>query len=176
MKIRTLCLGILSLGDATGYEIKKMLKGSLSQIYEASYGSIYPSLNSLLNEGLVSCKFLSQEKRPDKKIYVITEKGKEVLIDDFRETPGLDKIRSEFLVMMLFAHMLPDDQISNIIQNRIKTYEQILDVLHISKKRDVKKRTPEASEMFVLGYGIALIEAQLNYLKSNSSYLVNKSD
>tara|TARA_Y100000590_G_scaffold456505_2_gene607237 strand:- start:1617 stop:2147 length:531 start_codon:yes stop_codon:yes gene_type:complete len=176
MEIRTLCLGILSLGDATGYEIKKMLQGSLSQIYEASYGSIYPSLNSLHNEGLVTCESLSQEKRPDKKIYAITHKGKEELINDFHEIPSLDKIRSEFLVMMLFAHMLPDDQISSIIQNRIKTYEQILKVLKISKKENVKQKTPEASEMFVLGYGIALIEAQLNYLKSKSHHLVIKPD
>ena len=30
MNVRTLCLGILSLGDATGYEIKKRLETLVS--------------------------------------------------------------------------------------------------------------------------------------------------
>ena len=56
MDVRTLCLGILSLGDATGYEIKKLVaEGSFSFFSEASYGSIYPALTKLTDEGLVSC-------------------------------------------------------------------------------------------------------------------------
>ena len=39
MDIRTLCLGILTWGDASGYEIKKIFEDRLSYFYEASYGS-----------------------------------------------------------------------------------------------------------------------------------------
>ncbi len=48
MNVRTLCLGILSLGEASGYEIKKDVEdGLFSHFIEASYGSIYPALNQL---------------------------------------------------------------------------------------------------------------------------------
>ena len=52
MNIRTLCLGILSRGDATGYEIKKMAEeGLFSHFVEASFGSIYPALTRMTDEG-----------------------------------------------------------------------------------------------------------------------------
>ncbi len=41
MDAKTLCLGALSRGDASGYEIKKAFEeGPLSHIHEASFGAI----------------------------------------------------------------------------------------------------------------------------------------
>ena len=51
MDIRTLCLGILTFGDATGYEIKKRLEGPMRHYYDASFGSIYPALAGLKRDG-----------------------------------------------------------------------------------------------------------------------------
>ena len=50
MDVKTLCIGILSLGDASGYEIKKQLEERFSFFYDASFGSIYPALNKLQKE------------------------------------------------------------------------------------------------------------------------------
>ena len=97
MDIKTLCLGILSLGDATGYEIKKIgAEGSFSFFSEASYGSIYPALGKLMEEGLVTCRAMAQDKRPDKKVYSLTESGREELTISLRKDPDPDKNRSEF--------------------------------------------------------------------------------
>ena len=61
MNVRTLCLGVLSFGEATGYEIKKEIEeGPFSHFIEASFGSIYPALTQLLGEGLHP--FNGQEK------------------------------------------------------------------------------------------------------------------
>ena len=46
MDTRSICLGVLSMGEATGYEIKKLFEdGPFSHFYDAGYGSIYPALN-----------------------------------------------------------------------------------------------------------------------------------
>ena len=42
MDVRTLCLGVLSMGSASGYEIKKRLENGFGHFYDASFGSIYP--------------------------------------------------------------------------------------------------------------------------------------
>ncbi len=81
MDIRTLCLGILTWGDASGYEIKKIFEDRLSYFYEASYGSIYPALTKLTDDGLVSCRAEAQDKRPDKKVYAITPTGRMAFMD-----------------------------------------------------------------------------------------------
>ena len=65
MDVRTLCLGVLSLGDASGYEIKKRLESTFNHFYDASFGSIYPALNQLQKEGLVRCEPEAQTNRQD---------------------------------------------------------------------------------------------------------------
>ena len=76
MDVKTLCLGALSRGDASGYEIKKAFEeGPLSHIHEASFGAIYPALTELERQGLVTGREMAQEKRPDKKVYALTEAG-----------------------------------------------------------------------------------------------------
>ena len=48
MNVRTLCLGILSLQEASGYEIKKDVEdGVFCHLIDASFGSIYPALTQL---------------------------------------------------------------------------------------------------------------------------------
>ena len=71
MQKDTLCLGLLSLGPRSGYEIKQMFEGPLSDFYSLSFGTIYPTLNKLQDEKYVSCKQLSQSKKPDKKVYTM---------------------------------------------------------------------------------------------------------
>ena len=57
MNVRTLCLGILSVGEASGYEIKKEIEeGLFSHFIDASFGSIYPALTQLNAEGLVTLR------------------------------------------------------------------------------------------------------------------------
>ena len=82
MQKDTLCLGLLSLGPRSGYEIKQMFEGPLSDFYSLSFGTIYPPLNKLQDEKYVSCKQLSQSKKPDKKVYTITKKGKDLMKDN----------------------------------------------------------------------------------------------
>ena len=78
MDVRTICLGILTRGDATGYEIKKLFEEDGYQHFvEASFGSIYPALSRLTEQGYVSVREESQEKRPDRKVYVLTAAGQQ---------------------------------------------------------------------------------------------------
>ena len=107
MDTKTLCLGVLSRGDASGYEIKKAFEeGPLSHIHEASFGAIYPALTRLDAQGLVACREMAQEKRPDKKVYSITEAGREALLGALMAPPAHDKVRSDFLFILFFAQML----------------------------------------------------------------------
>src|SRR3546814_15551348 len=67
MDVKTLCLGVLSRGEASGYEIKKAFEeGPFSHIHHASFGSIYPALNALSAEGLVAVRAQAQNTRPAK--------------------------------------------------------------------------------------------------------------
>ncbi|MDP6688343.1 MAG: PadR family transcriptional regulator [Alphaproteobacteria bacterium] len=165
MDVRTLCLGVLSLGDASGYEIKKRLEDVFSHFYDASFGSIYPALNRLQKEELVHCETEQQAKRPDKKVYSLTVDGRLTLMRELTNLPGRDRVRSEFLVAMCFADLLPAGQIGEMIDRRIAQHKSRVAELGEQEKRG----TP--AQRFVAGYGRALYEAAATYLENNR-YLV----
>ena len=75
MDVKTLCLGVLTEGDKTGYEIKQRFEEAFSHFFGAGFGSIYPALAELSRQGLVTCQSVEQDKRPDKKVYSLTAAG-----------------------------------------------------------------------------------------------------
>ena len=165
MDVRTLCLGILSLGDATGYEIKKMVaEGSFSFFSEASYGSIYPALTKLMDEGQVTCNTQAQDKRPDKKIYSLTPEGKQSLETSLRRDPGPDKNRSEFLAAILFAEAVSPDRVTDLLEDRIREHKQKINSLSILLEAEMT-----TASRFVVQYGISMQQAALDFLIENKS-------
>ncbi|PHQ70753.1 MAG: PadR family transcriptional regulator [Sneathiella sp.] len=162
MDIRTLCLGVLTMGNATGYEIKKVFEDRLDLIFHASFGSIYPALNKLTDDGFVSCREMAQEKRPDKKVYSITAAGRYVFLEAIMKKPSPDRFRSEYLATMMFAHLLPVGTISKLIDERIEDRKQKI----IAIQGDGLKQ-PSNPEQFMCGYGKAVYQAEIDYLNEN---------
>ncbi len=162
MDIRTLCLGILTLGNNTGYEIKKVFEDELSHFYEASYGSIYPALSRLTDDGLVSCQTMVQEGRPDKKIYSITTSGRMAFMDALLQPPGKDKLRSDFLAILRFADLLPARHLSQLIEDRMADYHK-----RIGKLEECQNTAASSAEQFLAGYGVAIYQAAVDYLEDN---------
>ena len=67
MQKETLCLGLLSLGPRSGYEIKQMFEGPLSDFYSLSFGTIYPTLNNLQADNYVCVNNILKVKNLIKK-------------------------------------------------------------------------------------------------------------
>jgi len=108
MNVRTLCLSILYEGEATGYEIRRLcVEGECSYFIEASFGSIYPALAKLEDEGLVTSRTEQQSGKPAKKVYSITEAGRTAFAEELAGPLGDDVFRSPFLLFARFAHILP---------------------------------------------------------------------
>ncbi len=169
MDTKTLCLATLSLGDATGYEIKKMFEeGSFSHFYDAGFGSIYPALGKLLSEGLVNCQYVDQAGRPDKKVYSLTEKGRERLVQELHKAPALDKIRSECVMMMFFAHLLSDPQTERVFETYVNQYKQGIQCL-----RELDLSDAAHGRKFVHGLGLKLYETIVEYMEENKELLLN---
>lgn len=163
MDTKTLCLGALQLGDASGYEIKKMFeRGMLSHLHEASFGSIYPALNRLEREGLATATAMAQEKRPDKKVYRLTDKGREALVTALMAPPAQDKMRSDFLFILAFGHLLPPGHLREVIEQRIAWYR---DSISHMESCDLSGRPPAAR--LVNGLGLAVYRAAAEYLEQN---------
>ncbi|NWH07246.1 MAG: PadR family transcriptional regulator [Alphaproteobacteria bacterium] len=161
MDLRTICLGLLTLGDRSGYELKKLFEdGSLGSIAGVSFGAIYPALGKLANEGLVSCRAEAQKKRPDKKIYSITPAGRAAFVEALMDPVAEDRFRSTFIFVMYFAHLMPGERLRELLSERIASAEQ-----RIAQLRALEPLSTCPSHRFVIGLGLATYTAELTYLK-----------
>ncbi len=172
MDIKSLCLGALSIGDASGYEIKKMFEeGPFSHFYDAGYGSIYPALNKLLDAKLVTCTEVEQENRPAKKVYSLTDTGMAKLKADLSAEPTRDKTRSESIVMMFFGHLLSQSHREEILQSYIDYYRDGIDCIE-----GIDPAGQPNGRQFVRGLGLAVYEAAANYLEENKDLLLSDEE
>jgi PadR family transcriptional regulator, regulatory protein AphA len=165
MNIRTLCLGILSFKEASGYEIKKEIEdGMFSHFIDASFGSIYPALTMLNSEGLVTLRAEEQTGRPDKKVYAITDAGHAVLAKSLAVVPARDKYKSEFLFEMLLQHYLTGDHILAAVEKQLADQRQELAQIELCKIDPQQQRIP--GNEFVMGYGECVLKAAINFLEA----------
>lgn len=172
MNVRTLCLGILSTGEASGYEIKKDIEeGLFSHFIDASYGSIYPALTQLAGEGLVTVRAEEQSGKPDKKVYAITPKGRESLARAISVVPARDKYKSEFLFQMLLKQFVTPDVMRAAIDKQMSDLED--DLARIGQCRCSEQ--PHAGARFVADYGEAVLSAALAVLKEKKAELLRNA-
>ena len=161
MDVRTICLGILTRGDATGYEIKKRFEeGGLQYAAEASFGSIYPALGRLTEEGLVSVREEAQEKRPDRKVYTITPAGRNVFLASLMKPLSEDRTRSPFVFAMLFSDLLPEARVRGLMDAYIAQTEHKLTQLG---EKTCEQLMP--GERFAIEFGHTIYTAMLDFLR-----------
>lgn len=184
MDVRTLCLGALMGGEATGYEIRKMFEdGTFSHFQIASLGSIYPALTKLTQDGLVTFVEHEQENRPDKKVYQLTAEGRRTFLRTLLQTrPGEDRYRSDILFMLTFAEEMPIELTEALIDEFAARHElmnQQIDPENEDKPgviatygRD-EDGAPRPGCCFVAGLGQAMCEATLKFIRENKQALLD---
>lgn len=171
MNVRTLCLAILHFGEVTGYEIKKLAEdGKFCYFIEASFGAIYPALTRMSSEGLVTWRTESQEGKPSRKIYSITDQGRATFIESLYEEPKPDRFKSEFLLTMLCSDLLDCDYVTKLIDKRIGEVKKEIEMFNNLKDAGLAK-----SEEFVFSYGNHMNKASLEFLLNQRQIIENQN-
>jgi len=166
MDAKILCLGVLSRNPCSGYEIRKAFEeGPFLHCQDVGFGSIYPALKKLTEEGLVVCREETQVNRPDKKVYHITPKGRQALFDAINQPPAPDRLRSDFLFVMFFSDLLTPGQLDRLIGQRIDHHRGLLSVID-----GMDPSNP--TERFVRNYARAIHQAAIDYLENSQHEIV----
>ncbi len=87
------------------------------------YSNIIHS-NKLEAEGCLTSSEEREPGKPARKIYSITDAGREELISHMSDTPKQDIFKSEFLLIAMCAEMLDRSIVSNVIDHRINQLEK----------------------------------------------------
>jgi len=172
MDVKTLCLGLLSVNEACGYDLKKTFESSFKHFFPAGYGSIYPALADLAETGLVSCREIPQVGKPDRKVYRITPAGEEAFLQALNSTDPQHKLRSEFLAMIYFADRINDERLADLLDDRIQQLRAT--ITHIEESSSREPGSPSAGASFVAGFGAVIAEAAARYIELNRHMLTEK--
>ncbi len=173
MDVKTLCLAVLSRGDASGYEIRKQFaEGPFAHFQKASLGAIYPALTRAAREGLVTVTEEAQDGRPDKKVYSLTEAGEASLRHACEIEPEPDQVRSDLFFLIFFARYQAPEKIARLIDERIAFYESQqceLDELNTNCSGDPGMH-------FIRGLGNTVYRAAAEYMRANRETLLSELD
>lgn len=168
MDLKTLCLGALCLGDASGYDIKKLFESALNHFHHASFGSIYPALKNLEQEGMVHCRVERGTRHPDRKLFSVTDAGRRAFVQALESAEPAEQLRSEFLVMLFFAHLLPTESLAAKLDKVERRYEAELEYL----ERLGRDSETTAGISLTIDLGIAVYRARLETLRARRGDLL----
>jgi PadR family transcriptional regulator, regulatory protein AphA len=142
-KTRYALLGILNLYPMSGYDLKKFCDQVVSQFWNENYAHIYPVLRELEKEGLATTQTAQTEGRPVKRIYSITEKGKEELKAWLLEPAEALPRRYEFILKLFFSADVPAEHLTGVIRQYREINRQDLEMYRWNEKEAVEGITDE---------------------------------
>lgn len=132
MSLKHVLLVVLKKRKSTGYEIAKWFDGPLGYFWNTSHQRVYRALATLHKDGWVDYHVVTQEDKPDKKVYELTDSGLEAL-RRWLETPLKPQPINEAFLVKLFAgedadrKLLHDELLRQYEEHEslIKTYQKI---------------------------------------------------
>ncbi|WP_406440167.1 PadR family transcriptional regulator [Streptomyces sp. NBC_01613] len=99
MALRNAVMAALLEGEASGYDLAKGFEASVANFWMATPQQLYRELERMEKEGLVSARVVQQERRPNKRLFSLTDAGLEVLRDYVGEAPAKPlALRDELMV------------------------------------------------------------------------------
>ncbi len=114
-------LGVLCIKPCSGYDIKKFCDKTISHFWNENFGHIYPVLKQLEGEKLIVPNSKQEEDR--KKLYHITEEGKQAFYEWLAQTIVPSPPRSELLLKLSFGNHMPLEKVNEML-NGVKERHQ----------------------------------------------------
>ena len=94
----------------SGYDLTRWMERETSHFFVIGHSSIYPALARMESEGLVRHEVVPSDQGPERKVYSITQAGREALLSWAGEPAAERQVRDEQLVKALCYGYLPKER------------------------------------------------------------------
>ena len=151
-------LGALMSGPKHGYEMMQFLEAGLEPTWRVGTSQLYALLKRLEQKGHLQSNLETQDTRPSRRIFTLTETGKKTFLD-WLKTPTIHvrHFRLEFISKLFFFHNLSLKGGSDLVEAQIQ-------VLRKQQERIRKQEQAEKDRFRTLVYGFKLLTVE-GYLK-----------
>jgi DNA-binding PadR family transcriptional regulator len=154
-------LGLLAQKPRHGYDLKSAFESMLGGIWPLNIGQVYTTLARLERDGLVQSHVVPQELLPDRKVYSLTQNGKDELQHWLSEpSTGAIRLKDEFFIKLLILQLVGSPDPIALIWKQREIYMQTL--AQLSTLRNAS--TIEPSTALLIEGAIFHVEADLNWL------------
>jgi len=160
---RHFILGLLTHQSMSGYDIKQFLASLRWLVGSPSFGAIYPALHALLKDGLVTVEVLSCDNKPPRKIYTITEEGRQALREWINQpTPSGISSRAFTMRLILADHLSSDGLAAHLKQrfHQVATYHAALERMSSDLEGEA-----DLGQCLAVDYGMVIANAELAWLE-----------
>jgi DNA-binding PadR family transcriptional regulator len=170
MDLKTVILGFLNDGPATGYELSKKMESSVGFYWHATHPQIYTTLKTLVTEQLAQYTVEHQEAGPTKKVYSITPRGQEILQHNLLRETFRAEIKMPLLVTMFFGGELGREFWLRTLESHLEIQQGFLALY-----REMKAALPEADpeqdlkeylRLKTLDFGIGYEQFMIQWLET----------
>jgi PadR family transcriptional regulator AphA len=149
-------LGLLRLGDRTGYDLKQTIDRSTRFFWSASYGQIDPELRRLEEAGLVRSEDDPRGGVP-RRVFELTDDGERVL-EEWLTADGPDayEMRDEGLLRLFFGDLAGRDDLIALARRRREWFSEV--AARFRAIEDEVGSLDDSASGAVLDYGVDLME------------------
>ncbi|MEV5573387.1 PadR family transcriptional regulator [Spirillospora sp. NPDC052269] len=98
MSLRNAVLAALLDGEASGYDLAKNFDAGVANFWMATPQQLYRELERMSGEGLIEARIVQQERRPNKRLFSLTDAGRRALREFTAAPPRPGAIRDELMV------------------------------------------------------------------------------
>lgn len=121
-----LILGIVAEKPINPYEVKKLLeKIEIKKWLPVAASSVYATIRDLSKKEYIAGEVMKEGNMPEKTLYSITERGKEVLHDTLVEFLGSTELDSKKfnISSLMLCHLMKEEAVE-ILQKKLKVLEK----------------------------------------------------
>ena len=165
MELKVVLLGLLKKRPRHGYEIKNIIKKELEPLTNVTLTSIYYTLKNLEKQQLVKSEKSREGRRPEKRVYRITDKGKKeaenLLLKNFLT---LERPFFDIDIALYFLEELPPEKIKRHMEKRIKGLEKVLQWSCQMKTR-FAEGSSRLNRMLICEHAIESVRTEIKFTK-----------
>ena len=172
-------LAALSTEALSGYDLTRRFDGSLGYFWQASHQQIYRELAKLTDKGLLNVNTQAQAKRPDRKLYTLTNAGHQALKDWLTVSVQPPQLRDDLLVKLYAGRWTePETLIKELKAHQAQRQQKLAIYQEIARQYFSAATLPyaEACIKLTLDYGIIYEQGWLQWCDQALAKLSEFSD
>src|SRR5699024_10950450 len=160
MALRDAILAALANDESSGYDLAKAFDITVANYWTATPQQMYRELDKLETAGLVKGRVVRQVKRPDKRVFSLTEAGRQALHEFTRGEPKSTAIRDELLVQVEALAIGDEEAIrNNVTRKRANSQAKLAHYRRAREARADEDRRPRVVNGADLLNSLALLGA-----------------